>query len=179
MKMKTLLALLSTTAVIGFASAGYANDGNAVKTDYESTGNGGYKASSSAERTNASGTRVTSDKSVKVDVDDDGTISKTTKAETKADAKGLFNTKKGVTEVETKKDADGNYKRSTTVKDIDDKGTNTSSETKTDVNVKDNGDVETNTTVEKKIDPKGLFNSKTEESHIKMINGKVVEKKVD
>lgn len=178
MKIKTLLALLSTTAMIGFASAGYAAD-NSVETDYKSTGNGGYEASSSAQRTTSAGTKVTSDKKIDVEVDDDGTISKTTKSESKADAKGLFNTKKGVTEVETKKKADGDYTRKTTVKNVKDNGTNTSAKTETEVNVKDNGDVETNTTVEKKTDPKGLFNSTTEKSKVKMINGKVVEKKVD
>lgn len=178
MKMKTLLALLSTTAMIGFASAGYAAD-NSVKTDYKSTGNGGYEAKSSAERTNSAGTKISTDKKVDVDIDDDGTISKTTKSETKADAKGLFNTKKGVTEVETERDKDGNLTRKTTVKDTNDKGSNVSTDIDTEVNVKDNGDVETNSTVEKTVDPKGLFNSTKEKSHIKTLNGKVIEKKVD
>ena len=178
MKIKTILSLLSTTAIIGFASAGYAAD-DSVKTKFKGSDNGGYEASSSAEHTTKAGTTIKSDKEVDVDIDDDGTVTKKTTSESKTDAKGLMNTKKNVTEVETKKKADGDYTRDTTTKHVNDDGTNVSTDAETAVDVKDNGDVETKTTIEKKVDPKGLFNSTKEKSEIKMINGKVVEKKID
>ncbi len=176
--MKHILALLATTAIIGVSSAAFAVDAN-VKSDFEAKSNGGYKTTTSTENTTATGTVKAADKKVDVDVDSDGTVTKTVKSKAVNDPKGLMNKQKHTSEMKTEKNADGTYVRKESDEKTDAAGTDMSVDSKTKVETDANGNVNTTTTLEKEVDPKGLFNSHTTETKIKMKNGKVVEQKTD
>ena len=176
--MKHFLALLATTAIIGAAPAAFAVEAT-VKSDYKATDNGGYKTTTSTDNTTSAGTDISADKKVAVDVDKDGSMTKTVKSKHVTDAKGLMNGKKDVSEEKTTKNADGSFENKATVEHSDAAGTDTSVDTKAKTSVDANGNTETTAKVKKTVDPKGLFNSKTTESTVKMKNGAVVKTETD
>lgn len=88
--MNKLAALLATTAAIAFANSASAAE---VKTEahMERTENGGYEKSVSAEKTNAAGTKSTTETEVDYEVDDDGDRTRTTTTKQTHDPEGLWN----------------------------------------------------------------------------------------
>lgn len=176
--MKKFLSLLAASTILGAAPAAFAIDVN-VKTDFDSKENGGYTSSESSSSTTAHGTVKATDRKVDVDVDDDGTVSKTIKSKVTTDADGLMNKQQNNTTVKSKYDKDGNLERTTTSKHTDADGTDVSSEADTETSVDANGNTHTTTTIEKKTDPKGLFNSSKSTSKVEMKNGVVVKKTTD
>lgn len=174
--MKKLFALLAATAAVSLAvSAHAASESAEVKSKMEYKRDGGYEASRSSEQTTPSGTDISSESKVDVDVDSDGLVSKTIKSESKTDPKGFGNRKVDNSKTVFEEKDRGGYKQTTvrTHKDAD--GTNVKFETITDVDVDSAGNVTTSAKTEKTVDPKGLFNSKTTTSKVKTVNGKVVD----
>lgn len=175
--MKNTFALLAATAAIGLAASApaYAVDEKAeVKSSLDYKKNGGYEATRTSEQVTAGGTKTTSKTKVDVDVDSQGRIDKTEKAETVTDPKGLMNRKKDTSSTEIEEKARGGYKQVTTTKHIDADGTNITYKTTTDVDVDSDGNVTTTAKTEKIVDPKGLMNAEKTTSTTKSVNGKVV-----
>ena len=177
--MKRMIAVLAATTALTLAAPVFAasesTDGS-TKIDYKS--NGGYEATRSAEQTSTSGTTTKSNADVDVDVDSKGRTSKTVKAESSTDPKGLGNKKDDLAKT-TYEDKDrGGYKQTTTRKHKDAAGTNTTYTTTTDVDVDTDGNVTTTAKTEKTVDPKGLMNAKSTTTKTKTVNGKVVDQKV-
>lgn len=176
--MKRILAVLAATTAMTLAAPSFAisesSDGK-TKVDYKS--NGGYEATRSAEQTSTDGTTTKSNADVDVDIDSKGKTSKTVKAETSTDPKGLGNKKADIAKT-TYEDKDrGGYKQTTTRNHTDANGTSTTYVTTTDVDVDKDGNVTSTAKTEKTVDPKGLLNKKTTTSKTKAVNGKVVEEK--
>lgn len=178
--MKRIIAVLAATTALSLVNPAFAASESAegkTKVDYKS--NGGYEATRSAEQTSADGTKHKSDATVDVDVDSKGKTSKTVKAESVTDAKGLGNKKADAAKT-TYEDKDrGGYKQTTTRKHADANGTDTTYVTTTDVDVDSDGNVTTTAKTEKTVDPKGLMNKKTTAAKTKTVNGKVVEQTKD
>jgi len=176
--MKKILLALAATTAIGLTANAYAADSTAqadTKVDYKK--NGGYDASSTAEQTNADGTKKVAKKSADVNVDSKGNLDETVKSETSSDAKGLMNAKKDTAKTTYKDKSNGGYKKTTTKAHVDHAGTDTKTENSTDVDVDSNGkttevDKTTNTT-----DPKGLMNKTSTTTKVKKVDGQVVEEK--
>lgn len=178
--MKNIFTLLAATTAISLAGSAYAADESAkVKSDMEYKKNGGYEASRSAERTNASGTKHKSEAKVDVDVDSDGKTDKTVKSESSSDPKGLWNKKTNTSKTEVEDKERGGYKATTKNEHADRDGTSHKTEKKTDVDVDSDGDVTTTTTTEKTSNPKGLMNETTTKTKTKSVNGRVVESTKD
>ena len=173
--MKQMLAVLAATTALTLAAPTFAasesTDGSS-KVSYKS--NGGYDASRSSEQTSTDGTTTKSKGDVDVDVDSNGKTTKTVKAMSSTDPKGLGNKKADIAKT-TYEDKDrGGYKETTVRKHKDANGTNTTYTTTTDVDVDTDGNVTTTAKTEKTVDPKGLMNSKTTTTKTKSVNGKVV-----
>lgn len=175
--MKNSFALLAVTAAIGLAASApaYAADEKAaVKSSVDYKKDGGYEATRTSEQVSAGGTKTTSKAKVDVDVDSQGRIDKTEKAETTTDPKGLMNKKQDTSKTEIEEKDRGGYKQTTTTKHIDASGTNITYKTVTDVDVDADGNVTTTAKTEKTVDPKGLMNADKVSSTTKAVNGKVV-----
>lgn len=178
--MKKTLAMLMASSAIALASSAYAADESAqVKSNVEYKKDGGYSSTRSAEKTNASGTHVTSESDVDVDVDSKGRVDKKMKVESKTDPKGLMNAKGTTKESSIEEKERGGYKQKETRKSTDKEGADTTNKAVTDVSVDKDGTVNTTTTTEKTVDPKGLMNSKTTTEKVKSVNGNVIEHKKD
>ena len=175
--MKNLIALLAATTAVSLASGAYADESSSTKANVDYKKNGGYESSRSAQSTDSSGTTVSSDSKVDVDVDSKGHVKRTVKSSTTTDPKGLMNKKSedGKTVFEEKNN--GGYKQTTTRSYTDREGTNVTYKTVTDVDVDNDGNVTTTAKTEKTVDPKGMMNSKTTTSTTKSVNGQVVEQK--
>ena len=175
--MKTMFALLATTAALGLAASSYAADKSAQdKSKVEYKKDGGYESTRSSEHTNTSGTAYTSESKVDVDVDSQGRVDKTVKTESTTDPKGLLNKKDSTSETQIEEKARGGFKQTTTRKHTDAEGTNTTYKTVTDVDVDSDGKATSTATTEKTVNPKGLLNETSTKSKTKAVNGRVVEK---
>ena len=123
--MKNLFTTILVSTAASFSPAVYAADESAEsesKVEYKDTG--GYESTRSTERVTPSGSKVTTEKTVDVDVDSDGLTERTIKTETTADPKGLMNKKQDNSETEIEEKERGGYKQVTTRKDTDANGTN-------------------------------------------------------
>lgn len=176
--MKRTLSILSTTALVALSTVAYANDA-VVKSEFEATKNGGYEAVKDVERRAADGARERINAKTKLKVDADGNSVREYKEEAVKDGKGWFNKQKESVKGEVKKDVDGNYQRQVEKRSINPDGANVKTDTKTKVEVDRHGNAETTTEIKKTTDPKGLFNSRTETSKVKMRNGRVIEQTRD
>jgi len=166
--MKYTFAILATTAAVSIAASAHAADESAKsKADIDYKDNGGYEATLSSENKNADGTAHTAKVTEDVDINDDGTGSRTTEKVTTTDPKGLMNKSKNTAKVEVEQKDNGGYEKTATTKATDSNGTNVVNEVKTDVDVNDDGSVSSETTTKKTVDPKGLFNKTTTESKSK------------
>lgn len=106
--MNKLATLLVTTAAIALAAPSFAADmktGVKSETTVERDDDGSYTKNTSAEKTNAAGTKTTAETEVDMDVKSDGAVKTTTTKETR-DPKGLFN-KDTVKTTTTEKMKDG------------------------------------------------------------------------
>ncbi len=180
--MKNIYTLLAATTLMSLATTAYANDPAAKnKSSIDYKDNGGYEAERSSERTNASGTKQSSEYNVDVDVDDDGRVSRTIENVKTTDPKGLMNQKQESVKTQIKERDRGGYTQTTVSKHRDANGTDTTYVTTTDLEVDSKGNVTTVAKTEKTVDPKGLMNSTTTTTRTKTVNGKVVEqdKKID
>ena len=176
--MKNVLAVLVATTTLGFTTSVFAADTSAeVKTKVDHKDNGGYESTSVSKETNDEGTNRKSKTTVDVDVDNDGTVSKTVESKTTTDPKGLLNSKKDVVKSEIEEKERGGYERTVKHDHVDNEGTNVSSETKTDVEVDADGKVTKTIESEKKTDPEGLLNSTKTTVKTKVVNGQVIEHK--
>lgn len=174
--MKNNLALLAATAAVTLASASFAAEDKAnSKVEYKN--NGGYEATRNAETTSASGTTVSSQSKVDVDVDSKGNVTRSITTQNATDPKGMLNTQadNGKTVFEEK--SNGGYKQTTERAHTDQQGTDIKLTTVTDVDIDKKGNVITTAKTEKTVDPSGLFNSRTETSTSRSVNGVVVEQK--
>ena len=139
--------------------------------------NGGYEASAYTQSTDDAGTTTTTERDVNVNVDSQGNIDKTVKAESSTDPKGLMNEKTNTAKTEIEDKLRGGYKQTTISKHTDAAGTDVTIKNITDVSVDRQGNVTMVVKSEKTIDPKGLFNEKTTTSMVKTVNGKIVDQK--
>lgn len=174
--MNSKISLLAATAAVALASASYAAEDKAnSKVEYKN--NGGYEATRNAESTSANGTTVSSKSKVDVDVDSKGNVTRTLDTQASTDPKGMLNKQadNGKTVFEEK--SNGGYKQTTERSHTDQQGTDITLTTTTDVDVDKKGNVITTAKTEKTVDPSGLFNSRTETSTSKSVNGVVVEQK--
>ena len=167
--MKTMIAVLGAVSAIALMSANVAHAGAPEnKTTYEAKDNGGYEVKSKSKAVNAAGTERTGERKVDVEIDDNGSKSKTVTTKSAVDAEGLMNGKEDKAETKMEMNADGSSKTVKSNSHSNFNGTDTSTEVETKVDA--NGNVITET--EKTVDPKGLLNKST--TTTKTINGKVV-----
>ena len=167
--MTKTLQLLAAVSMIALTSSAFAQDN---KTTYEEKDNGGYKVESKSELTTANDTDKKGSHKVDVDVDNDGSVSKTVKTESKTDPKGLMNGRGSVNKTETEHNADGTAKTKAVSEKYNANGTNVKTEQETEVKYDANGNKKVVVETTKKVDPKGLMNSS--ETTTRTVNGKVV-----
>lgn len=174
--MNNKFVLLAATAAVTLATSAFAAEEKAnTKVEYKN--NGGYEATRSVENTSANGTTVSSKSKVDVDVDAKGNVTRSIDTSTATDPKGMLNQKvdNGNTTFEEK--SNGGYKQTTQRTHTDQQGTDITLKTVTDVDIDKKGNVITTAKTEKTVDPSGLFNSSTETSTSRSVNGVVVEQK--
>ncbi len=174
--MKNTFTLLAATAAVTLASASFAAEEKA-NTEVEYKNNGGYEATRNAQTTTPGGTTVSSQSKVDVDVDSKGNVTRSVSTQNATDPKGMLNKQadNGKTVFEEK--ANGGYKQTTERSHTDQQGTDITLKTVTDVDVDKKGNVITTAKTEKTVDPSGLFNSRTETSTSRSVNGVVVDQK--
>lgn len=174
--MNSKISLLAATAAVALASASFAAEEKAnSRVEYKN--NGGYEATRSVENTGTNGTTVSSQSKVDVDVDSKGNVTRSVSTKNTTDPKGMLNTQadNGKTVFEEK--SNGGYKQTTERAHTDQQGTDIKLTTVTDVDIDKKGNVITTAKTEKTVDPSGLFNSRTETSTSRSVNGVVVEQK--
>lgn len=172
------LTFLAATATIALSANAFAADEHGeVKSKVEYKKDGGYESTMSSDGVNAAGAKLTSDRTVDVDVDSKGRVDKKVNVESTTDPKGLMNKKHTDAETKIEEKENGGYKQTTTRTHTDADGTNTTYETITDVDIDNKGNVKSTATTKKTVDPKGLMNEKTTKTTTKTVNGKVVEEK--
>ena len=101
--MKTF-ALLATVAAFAVAGPALAAEGEVkAESTVKYDADGSYKKETNMERTDAAGTKHTSDTTVDVDADDNGNIEKRIETKTTTDPEGLLNkqTEKTIDKVKT------------------------------------------------------------------------------
>ena len=167
--MNKTLQLLAAVSMIALTSSAFAQDN---KTTYKEKDNGGYKVESKSDLTTHAGTDKTGSHKVDVDVSDDGSVTKTVKNKSSADAEGLMNSRGTVNETITKHKADGTAKINSVKEKYNAAGTNLKTEVETQVKYDANGNRKVITDTTKIVDPKGLMNKS--ETTTRTVNGKVV-----
>lgn len=166
---------LSASALIALSSVAYAND-SMIKSEFEATKNGGYKAVRDVERRAADGTKKTIHEKVNVKVDEAGNTVKKFEQKERTDRDGWFNAEKNKVTRKVKQNADGTMERVVEKDRVNPDGTNVKTKTNTQVERDAKGNMETTTEVKKTTDPKGLFNKHSKTSRVKMRNDKVIER---
>lgn len=167
--MNKTLQLLAAVSMIALTSSAFAQDN---KTTYKEKDNGGYKVESKSDLTTHAGTDKTGSHKVDVDVSNDGSVTKTVKNKSSADAKGLMNSRGTVNETTTERNADGTAKTTSTHEKYNAAGTNVKTEKETEVKYDAHGNRKVITDTTKTVDPKGLMNKS--ETTTRTVNGKVV-----
>lgn len=170
--MNAIFKTLGMVAALTLAGTAYAEDGPNSKTTFEAKDNGGYEVESKADITTPAGTVKTGMHADDVDVDDDGSVSRTIETKSSTDPEGLMNKSSKSTETTYEKDREGNIDAETVTRKRDADGTNVTTEVETDVSVDEDGNAKKTTEKTKTVDPKGLMNKRT--TTTKTVNGKVV-----
>lgn len=178
--MKYILTFLAAFFALGLTTA-HAEDakGPNNKTEYTTKDNGGYKVESKSKLTTEAGTDKSGSRTVDVDIDDDGSISKTVKSESVSDPEGLMNKVTSEAKTKIKEDEDGDTMMKETSDKTDADGTNVKTKTESDTKVDANGNIRATVETKKIVDPKGLLNKEETTTTTKTVNGRIVEQEKD
>lgn len=172
------VAALALTAATAPALANVPTTDQKVESNSERRDNGGYATTSSKTKTDAAGTTVKSETKAELDVNDDGTSTKTTKQEHITDPKGTLNERAQTTETKVKRNDDG-YSTETRTSNSNAAGTSTLTKQQREVKRDAQGNVIETTKTDKVVDPKGLMNREATSTEQKRINGELVENNTD